>query len=270
MKVLRFLLMVGIFTIGATQLKAQLPNLAMFYENISWQNPAVLAGEEGREVGLYDHLQSAGPRARMNTLLLYGEKRGQNQGYGANYYGEYFGTSQQHALQSGYAHSIVSGELGVLTLGASIGAYLYRSTSGLLNENRQYLVANIGVAYRNGNFIAAYNTGRKAFVDAAVTQGFFSQYKFEISESLHLLPTANVTVFDSNAEGQFGLVASVYGLADVGLMYSTISNGTDLNFGLNLFKNYRIGYSVVGLGSRAFTTFSQEFFLAWQPDRRGS
>jgi len=269
MKVSR-LILVSILSLGARQLKAQLPTFAMFYENTSWQNPGLLAGKEGREIGLYNHLQSAGPQFRMNTLLLYGEKRGLNQGYGANYYGDYLGTSQQHALQLNYAHNVVSGELGALSIGASFGTYLYRSTTGLLNENRAHLIGNIGTVYRKGGLIIAYNIGRKAFIDLATTQGLFVQYEIEISPSLHLKPAANLAVFENKTHGQLGLVASLYGLADVGLMYSTVSNGTDLNFGFNLFKNYRIGYSVVGLGNRVFTTYSQEFFLAWQPDRSNS
>lgn len=264
---------IGLFCVSASVnlLNAQVPKLAMFYENASWQNPAILAGNEGVEIGLYDHLQNAGTGGVVNTLLLYGEKRQTNQGYGVNYFGDYVGLLQQHALQLSYAHTLLSGEnTGTLSLGVTAGGYLSNNTAGILNESTEHLIGVLGAAYRMKDLLIACHVGRRAEISINNVAGVLAQYKFTVTEALQLTPVLNLNIVGPKVRSQAGLVVSVYQLADIGLMYNDVSAGTDLNFGLNLFKNYRIGYSVVGLGNSVFTQYSQEFFLAWQPGKRTS
>ena len=243
---------------------AQVGNLSMFCESISWQISSITALNTIPQLGITSQVQQIGPGSLANRTLLFAETQKGNNGFGVNYYGDFFDMTFQHALQGHYSRKLQLNDDMSLAFGTSLGAYLYQGTFGTITEREGYGIYQVATAIKYKNLLVAYSLGRKAWRNVGFSQNIYATHRVKLSQDFFLDPLFHLFWVTQQPYLQTGLRLSWKDWVDVGLIYQS-ENGTNLTFGLNLFKNIRLGYAVVGLNPNLFTQYSQEFLIIWRP-----
>lgn len=244
---------------------AQSVNLALFQENMFWENPAFTALDNERQLLLQRHDQAFLKDVSASVNLLQYQGSTENGGFGLGYAGSVFQNFQEHAFQSAYAQRLELSENTQLFGGLAGGYFLTRTRTPQVIGLSQGFFWNAGAGLKSNQLTIALSYGEKRVPQLRNLFTTYVSYDLTLSKNITLQPMAMLLWLEQDADPnlRFGARLGIREMIDIGLLFDSQRDNA-ASVAVSVSDKIRLGYALRSSLDGLFQFPTHEFLMIWR------